>query len=331
MTVRKATKFIEMYGGSHREIMQDSPELMFMRAVCAGDADMAASFFREKRLFGDRPPAVDAPNGRFEGRSGIEKFAAGWLRLFGAQESSLVPVIQTRANGRSVTELVVNFVVSGQIEQVPMFVVGELRTRDSLDEVRIYFHFTHARGLTGYRRPIFRSAHIGMGEPALLTGAVREYYVALHETPYLNVDRILKTMGDSCQFGGYEPAGTPQRARTNRDSLRSEFEHLATYMPKWVGVRFETVIDDGVNCVIEWVHIISKEGRAKEARVCLSGISAYERGPDGLLCSIRICDYAHFEKSIDWTMTPISREEAYRVNFVDEFPPHPFEKGDVYY
>jgi hypothetical protein len=52
----------------------------------------------------------------------------------------------------------------------------------------------------------------------------------------------------------------------------------------------------------------------------MSGISSYERGDDGLLCSIRICDYAGLERTIDWTETPLTKEEAQRINFVEEFP-----------
>ena len=54
----------------------------------------------------------------------------------------MTPVIQTRANGRVVSELVVNFVVAGEIEEVPMFVVGDLRPDGLLDEVRLYRPFS---------------------------------------------------------------------------------------------------------------------------------------------------------------------------------------------
>ncbi|MCI8501524.1 MAG: hypothetical protein HFJ85_04720 [Oscillospiraceae bacterium] len=315
--IRKKAALLE-YAGAGHPILWNSPEILFMQAVCAGRTEEALSYFREEKLFGGCP-VLDAPQGRYEGLSAIRSFAEGWLELFEAASGELIPVIQTRANGRSVTEAVVNFRAGGVIDQVPMFLVGDLRTAETLDELRIYFHFTHVKGLTGYRRPLFTSAHLEMGDPQLLTGAVREYYEALHHTPCVQVDRILKTMQDGCRFGGYEPVGTESHG-TSREELRNIYEHMAAYIPKWVGMRYETIIDDGKNCVIEWVHIVSREGREKAGRVCISGISSYERGEDGLLCSIRICDYAGFEKSIDWTKTPLSKEEAYAVNFVEEFP-----------
>jgi hypothetical protein len=63
---------------------------------------------------------------------------------------------------------------------------------------------------------------------------------------------------------------------------------MATYIPKWVGMRYETLIDDGVTGVIEWVHIVTDAGVSEGGRVCLSGIAAYMRNEDGLICSIRI-------------------------------------------
>ena len=44
------------------------------------------------------------------------------------------------------------------------------------------------------------------------------------------------------------------------------------------------------------------------------------RGEDGRLVSIRICDYAGYEKMIDWKELDISEEEAKKVNAVREFP-----------
>ena len=54
--------------------------------------------------------------------------------------------------------------------------------------------------------------------------------------------------------------------------------------------------------------------------MAISGIAAYERGADGLLKAIRICDYAGYERTIDWSKTPLSKEEAYAYNAVSVFP-----------
>jgi hypothetical protein len=320
MRIRKKTRLIDMYATSKRVIQANSPELRFINAVCNGMPEQAVSLFREQKLFGGIPPVVDAPHGRFEGLDAIHHFAETWLQVFHAKSSFVTPVIQTRANGRSVTELVVNFVVDGEIEQVPMFVIGDLRTADSVDEIRIYCHFSYVPGLTAYRRPLFQSAHLEMGDPGLLTGAIREYYEALHHVPNADVDRIMNALGERCKFGGYEPWGEESHDVVGKEEIRSKYERMSTYIPRCVGMRYETVIDDGVTCVIEWVHIVSEAGQKELGRVCLSGVAAYERGEDGLLCAIRISDYAGYERTIDWQKTPISKEQAFQYNLVKTFP-----------
>ncbi len=335
MSTRRTCSLERLYSGLHHQILATSPELKFMYSVCNQDYESVLKLFSEKKLFGNVPSAVDAPYGRFEGLDGIRRFTEGWLSAFQAQRAFVTPIIQTRANGRSVTELVANFVVDGEIKKVPMFVVGDLRTQDTLDEVRLYCHHTYVPGLQAYRKPIFKSAHLEMGDPGLLTGAVREYYEALHHVPCVDVERILACMSPNCKFGGYEPADaqhteseTHETAGTQEiqetpvipDALRGAYESMAKYIPRCVGMRYETIIDDGVNCVIEWAHIVSRAGQEELARIAISGISAYERGNDGLLCAIRICDYAGYERTIDWTKTPVTEAQAKTINFVESFP-----------
>lgn len=320
MDAKRECSLIKLYAGPQHRILENSPELLFMNAICGGRADDAAALFREKKLFGKVPSAVDVPYGRFEGLDGIRKFAAGWLAAFNAQSASVTPVIQTRANGRSVSEVVVSFAAGDEINQVPMFVVSDLRTADTLDEVRVYCHFSYVPGLTAYRFPIFKPAHLEMGDPGLLTGAVREYYEALHHVPHTDVDRIMGTFGEGCKFGGYEPVTEQLHHGDDREEIRAKFEFMSEYIPRCVGMRYETIIDDGTTCVIEWVHIVSKAGQEERARVALSGIAAYERGADGLLCAIRICDYAGYERTIDWTKTAVSKDVAYATHLVEKFP-----------
>ena len=327
MKVRKQCNLAILYSDYNRPILANSPELKFINAVCNQDIDTALGLFKDKKLFGNVPSAVDAPYGRFEGLEGIRRFAEGWLSTFQAESAFVTPVIQTRANGRSVTELIVNFVIDGEIDQVPMFVVGDLRTQDTLDEVRIYCHHTNIPGLQAYRKPIFKSAHLEMGDPGLLTGAVREYYEALHHVPCVDVDRIMACISPNCKFGGYEPYNSFHSAGVTPEEIRKKYELMAQYIPRCVGMRYETIIDDGVNCVIEWVHIVTRAGQEERKRIALSGISSYERGEDGLLCSIRISDYAGYERTIDWTKTPVTEEEAKAINFVEEFPAGVGRKG----
>jgi hypothetical protein len=79
----------------------------------------------------------------------------------------------------------------------------------------------------------------------------------------------------------------------------------------------QTIIDDGVNCVVEWQHIITREGREEGGRICESGISAYERGEDGKLCAIRICDYANCEPEIDWGTARNPENIALEINYLE--------------
>lgn len=319
MKIRIKSSLRTMFGNSGRPINESSPELLLMKAVCRGDEDAAASLFCEEKLFGGKS-VVDVPYGRFEGLDGIRNFVKGWLGTFHAVRAEVDPVLQTRANGRAITELIVNFEVDGAINQVPMFVVGELRTQDTLDEVRVYCNFTNVPGLTAYRKPMFVSAHKEAGDPDLLTGAVREYYKALHHMPHADVDRIMRAIGEGCIFGGYEPVDVECHPALGREELRKKYEHMASYIPSWVGLRYETITDDGITCILEFVHVVSDEGREKGARMAISGIAAYERGADGLLKAIRICDYAGYERTIDWSKTPLSKEEAYAYNAVSVFP-----------
>ncbi|MGI5852454.1 MAG: hypothetical protein ACOX77_10175, partial [Caldicoprobacterales bacterium] len=125
----------------------------------------------------------------------------------------------------------------------------------------------------------------------------------------------------------YEPEDPDHRPAETPEEIRAKFEYMAGYIPRCVGMRYETIIDDGRTCVIEWVHIVSRAGQEERARIAISGVSAYERGDDGLLCSIRICDYAGLERTIDWTKTPVTKEEAQKINFVEEFPAGVGRKG----
>ncbi|MGI6201430.1 MAG: nuclear transport factor 2 family protein [Christensenellales bacterium] len=321
MNIRKPCMLAQLYADQVRPVNAASPELRFINAVCAGLWEDAVALFRERKLFLDEACAVDAPYGRYEGLSGIRAFAEGFVARFGAERASLTPMFQTVANGRVALEAVLNLEVDGQIDQVPLFMVADLRTPALLDELRIYTHFSFVPGLTPYRKPMFRSAHLEMGDPGLLTGAVRAYYEALHHAPYCDPEAVHRTFAPDCRMGGYEPWGTPLKTdEQRREQVASFAQGLSAYIPACVGMRYETLIDDGRTCVIEWVHIVSKQGQRERNRVCLSGVSAYERNDEGYLCSVRISDYAGYERQIDWSRTPISQQEAQAINLVEVFP-----------
>lgn len=318
MEIRKRAELDVLYPEPQEGIRYDSPELLLMRYISENKYDEAAALFRDLRQFSDVPPAVDAPYGRFEGKEQIRAFAEGFIARFEAEGLSVVPKFQTRSGGRSVTEIVLNFVVDGMIDQVPMFVVADLGSRGTLEEVRLYTHSSFVPGLTPYRKPLFTPAHLEMGDPGLMTGAVKEYYTALHHMPRVDVERILRCMHPDCVFGGYA-LYRGQEPEKGMEALRRVYTGMGSYIPFKVGMRYETLIDDGVTGVIEWVHVISDQGR-ELGRIAMSGIAAYMRGEDGRLISIRISDYAWMEKEIDWEQTGTTEEEARKVNAVTEFP-----------
>ena len=94
---------------------------------------------------------------------------------------------------------------------------------------------------------------------------------------------------------------------------------MAEYIPRCVGMRYETIIDDGTTCVIEWVHIVTRAGQ-EERKELRFPVWPHMKEEDGLLCAIRISDYAGYERTIDWTKTPVTEEEAKSINFVESFP-----------
>jgi len=316
--IRRKVELYTLYKEPQAGIIEDSPELKMMQYIADGNADAAAALFNEHKQFSTALPVVDTPYGRFEGKEKILEFAKGFVKRFNADGLSIIPMFQTRAGGRSVTEIVLNFELEGVIDQVPMFVVSDLGARGTLEEARLYCHATFVPDLTPYRAPLFHSAHLEMGDPGLLTGAMKEYYTALHHMPSVDVDRILACMHPDCIFGGYavDNGNHPTDPETNRRI----YEGMATYIPSKVGMRYETLIDDGVTGVIEWVHVISDKGREDLGRIAMSGVSSYMRGEDGRLISIRISDYAGMEKYIDWDKAGITKEEALKVNAVHEFP-----------
>lgn len=319
MRMRKKCDLENLYGNTHPIHIQ-SPELVFMQAVCAGDAEKALLLFREYKQFVHEESAVDTPYGRFEGLDGIQEFVSNWLPRFEAQRSSINPVIQTVANGRVALEAVIEFVVDGEINQVPMLIIADFRGNGLLDEVRLYCHFSYVPHLQAYRKPIFKSAYQELADPLLLTGAIREYYIALHHYPSVDVDRIMACISPDCIFGGYARKDTSSPSITTGENVRKAYEFMKTYIPRCVAMRFETIIDDGHTCVIEWVHLISKAGQEEMGRIAMSGVSAYERNDDGLISSIRIIDYAYCENTIEWDKVSTPKKEALTYNLIDIFP-----------
>lgn len=307
--------YYETYYTTRKPIDMQSTELRFMKAVCAGNAEAAEAFFADTRQFDPDAPFVDAPHGRYTGKKEIGRFAKEWLGSFSSDRSEILPVVQTKAGGRSVTEMIVSFFKGNELTyEIPMLIVGDLRVGGLLDGARLYFHFQQAPGFSAYRPPIFQSQHLTVQEPHLLTGAPRAYLEAIHHEPAIDIPKVLEVFADGCCFGGF--VKDQPIIRGSRDELKKAYEHMSTYIPKWLNIRFETVIDDGITCVIEWVHVITRAGREEGNRLCESGVAVYERNEEGKLGGIRICDYAHCEHLIDWTKEKITKEEAEKINYL---------------
>jgi len=310
------SEFAKIYQNTRKKIDPASPECRFLTLLGAGKVAEATALFVSKRQFEDAPCVVDAPSGRYEGPEEIRIFAENWLKSFDASRIDVQPVIQTRACGRAVTELLAS-IYKGEhlLKQFPMAAVGDLCLEGRLEGLRIYFHYKNSPGFSAYRKPIFSSQHVCVQEPHLMTGAPKAYLTALHQQPTADVERIMTLVGDPFAFGGYVDMGGDS-ILTDRERLREAYTHMATYIPKWLDIRFETLTDDGITCAIEWVHVITKEGRMEGNRLCESGFAAYERGEDGRLSAIRICDYANCESEIDWSCQTITKKEAERINYL---------------
>jgi hypothetical protein len=88
LPVRKSCNLERLYKDMPRDIRTDTPDLAFVNALCAGNSDEVVALFREKKLFWDESPAVDAPYGRFEGLDDIHSFAKGFLARFNATSAT---------------------------------------------------------------------------------------------------------------------------------------------------------------------------------------------------------------------------------------------------
>lgn len=272
LPVRKPCNLERLYKDMPQDIKTDTPDLAFVNALCAGKADEVANLFREKKLFWNEKPAVDAPYGRFEGLEGIRSFAENFLSKFNATSATFTPVFQTIGGGRIALEGVFKFVVDAAIEEVPFFVIVDLRTPSLLEEVRMYTHYSFIPGLTPYRKPIFKPAHYEMGDPGLLTGAMRAYYEALHHAPYCNPDKIHAAFADECIVGGYDPWGTPILSKEEMSANAHKFGYglALIFQPVWVCAMRLLSTTERPASLSGVISFPSKASRSATASPCLA-------------------------------------------------------------
>ena len=75
LPVRKPCNLERLYEGMERgDILPDTPDMLFAKALSAGNVDEVVGLFREKKMFWDEPSAVDTPyvqGGRRELHAGL--------------------------------------------------------------------------------------------------------------------------------------------------------------------------------------------------------------------------------------------------------------------
>lgn len=290
--------FISIAPEAAGRIRHDSPELLFLDALCSGQTGRALAFFEENAQF-QGASVVDAPQGRYEGLDGIAALAQRWLKDFSAQSARVEPVTQTTAGGRSATEALVHFQREAGEYTVPVMIVGDLRPNGKLDGARIYFYYQWMPGLSAYRRIIFQPAHDEPAPFALMTGSARRYFELLHDEGDVaqRIERIIDITTPDVAFGGYRTPWS-ELPDAGHAAIRAHYEGICADAPRNFIVRAEAITDDGIQCVVEWTLVVTAAGYAT-GRVAQSGVAVYERDPvSGLLRSIRICDNVGNEDDI---------------------------------
>jgi len=306
-------EFLKAYKNPARPILYNSPELLFLEHLCRGHIDAAVALFDEEQQFHRGPSVVDAPQGRYEGLQEIRRYAEQWLSWFNATESWIEPVHQTRAGGRSATELVVYYRVRGfsKVLNFPMCIVAELRGLDRLNEARVYFFFRWMPGLHAHRRRVFPVEREAPPQQNMMSSLLRDYFYQgdrlFMEGSY---ERMCELVGRDAIFGGFRPTnlepvyyGTEAYHEKLKEFIpRGPRRELPEGMEVPAGIRTEVITDDGLTIVCEWEGFVCAPGAPRRVGIRQSGCSIYVREPEtGLLQHVRIIDNAGFEAEIDWS------------------------------
>lgn len=278
-----------------------APEVRFMDHVCKGGSEVE-EFFHEKTAC-KRSIELYTPYGKFTGLEGIRDFAKGFLDRVGARNGEIHPVVQTQGSGRSVTEAEIWFDI-GQEEpyKVPMSFFCDLGHEGKMEGFRLYYFYQWVEGTPAYYEPIYKPAHNEPADINRLTGVMRHYYEQLHNFhKEVQLENLLDLFGDLPRIAGYRPSEQAPLTLQTKEVLRKKYSNIVINIPTNEYIRFETITDDGRNCMVEWTSIVRKEGLAK-GLVSQAGMVGYERDDQGKLCSLRICDNFKWEHEIDYTM-----------------------------
>lgn len=292
------SKFKECHHLDHT-VNENSPELNFLRYISNGGKD-AQDFFQEKTA-NNREVCLYTPGNKYCGIEEIKDFPTEWFSTLGASTAEVHPVIQTVAGGRSVSEVEVWFDIGVEEPlKIPMALFADLAPHGKLEGLRFYYFYQWIPGTPAYHRPIYRPTFNTPSETHQLSGIIRHYYEQLHN-PYTPeaLKNIIGMMADDFRFGGYRPFEVNPPLLT-MEEFRKKYEHTTSIIPADQYIRFETVTDDGRNCLVEWTSIVRKHALAKGI-VSQAGMAAYERNDEGKLVSIRICDNFGWEEEIDYS------------------------------
>ena len=320
----KQSNFQKYIGGEGRIKKPGSPEIVFLKALIAGDTAGVLACFAEEKQFGGLS-AVDCPHGRYEGLNGIREFAETFYHRLNAVRGEVEIATQTLSGCRAALEFVVHlYDADGNEKPVAMALAADLRDgMRRLDEVRTYMHPFNIDGYPVYRKPIFPPAKTPELRHELLSGIMPVYMKLVHEQGMTHIPDLM-TRSEDIIVGAYSTDDNVRLAKTDdyAKSMAEEGEKpgstLAMPLRKFVMLRMETIIDDGKICCVEWEQLITRWGREVRGRLSEPGISFYERAEDGLLKSFRIIDYANTESRIDWSQSPITKEEAEKLNYFPE-------------
>ncbi len=205
----------------------------------------------------------------------------------------------TIAGGRAVSEVEIHFrAADGSERRVPMAVFGDVAPGGRLEGMRIYFFYQWMPGASAYRKPIFPASDMAPAPFHLLTGVIRRYYEQLHNPDSAAaLASFVDMAANDVQYGGYRPQEL-EPIIIGKVGFAGAYEGLSKRLPAKKYIRFETITDDGVNCLVEWTSIVRLEA-ALEGIFSQGGMAAYERAADGSLQSVRICDNVGMEADID--------------------------------
>lgn len=226
------------------------------------DSELAASAVEPARQWGGLAQ-VDTPFGVFTGIEGASALTDGFAARFRAIALRVTPVAQTRAGGRSVSEVVLDGTSADGPVAIPVTIVADLHPAGSLEGARLYFFYRWAAGLQPYRAPIYSPRHASSAQFRLLTGAVRRYYELLNlDNPQAATNGILETLAPGFRYRGYRPDDS-EPLIDDLDQVRGVYTAICSGIPSEQIIRFETITDDGITCAVEWTSVITRRGRDK--------------------------------------------------------------------